>query len=212
MPKKFKGENTKAAAARQRKADARHEKEERLAKEKEDEFWKDDDKHAMRKQQRKEDKEKKRQEQIDRKLENQKALEDEMNSMPSRKLTKPVKVTRAEIQQKIETESEDGAKSNKTVAEEPIHENLNHMTLDGEEARTVEEALSILGRQDSADKHPERRLKAAYAAFEAANLPRLKEENPNLRLSQLKQMLKKDWMKSPDNPMNQRSAAYNSKP
>lgn len=53
MPKKFKGENTKAVVARQRKADARHEKEERLAKEKEDEYWRDDDKHVTRKQQRK---------------------------------------------------------------------------------------------------------------------------------------------------------------
>ena len=42
-------------------------------------------------------------------------------------------------------------------------------------------------------------------------MPRLKAENPNMRLSQLKQMLKKDWMKSPENPMNQRFAAYNTK-
>ena len=54
------------------------------------------------------------------------------------------------------------------------------------------------------DRHPEKRMKAAYAAFEEENLPRLKEENPNLRLSQLKQLLRKDWMKSPSNPMNQR--------
>lgn len=61
------------------------------------------------------------------------------------------------------------------------------------------------------DRHPERRLKAAYAAFEERNLPILKNENPNLRLSQLKQMLKKDWMKSPENPMNQRNLAFNVK-
>jgi len=52
-------------------------------------------------------------------------------------------------------------------------------------------------------KHPEKRLKAAYAAFEEKELPRLKAENPNLRQSQVKQMLRKDWMKSPENPMNQ---------
>ncbi len=61
------------------------------------------------------------------------------------------------------------------------------------------------------DRHPERRAKAAFAAYEEVNLPRLKAENPNMRLSQLKQMLKKDWMKSPENPMNQRFAAYNTK-
>lgn len=61
------------------------------------------------------------------------------------------------------------------------------------------------------DRHPERRLKAAYTAFEEKHLPRLKAENSNLRLSQLKQMLKKDWLKSPENPLNQRSLAYNAK-
>lgn len=60
-----------------------------------------------------------------------------------------------------------------------------------------------------ADKHPEKRVKAAYLKFEEENLPRLKAENPNMRLSQLKHMLKKDWMKSPENPLNQRVAAYN---
>lgn len=54
------------------------------------------------------------------------------------------------------------------------------------------------------DKHPEKRLKAAYNAFEEVNLPRLKAENPTLRLTQLKQLLRKEWLKSPQNPLNQR--------
>lgn len=61
------------------------------------------------------------------------------------------------------------------------------------------------------DHHPERRMKAAFASYEEANMPRLKKENPNMRLSQLKQLLKKEWMKSPENPLNQRFASYNSK-
>lgn len=48
---------------------------------------------------------------------------------------------------------------------------------------------------DSADKHPEKRLKSAYTAFEEKRMAQLKVENPNLRLSQLRQMLKKDWLK-----------------
>lgn len=35
-------------------------------------------------------------------------------------------------------------------------------------------------------------------------MTRIKQENPTLRLSQLKQILKKEWMKSPENPLNQR--------
>ena len=54
---------------------------------------------------------------------------------------------------------------------------------------------------DKLDRHPERRLKSAYAAFEEREMPKLKEENPGLRLSQLKQMLQKMWKKSPENPM-----------
>ena len=61
------------------------------------------------------------------------------------------------------------------------------------------------------EKHPERRMKAAYKAFEAIHLPRLKAENPNLRMSQFRQMLKKDWSRSPDNPLNQRTSSYNTK-
>ena len=70
--------------------------------------------------------------------------------------------------------------------------------------------LSSIG-EPAVEKHPEKRVKAAYTAYEEKNLPILKAENPNMRLSQLKQMLKKDWMKSPENPMNQRFAAYNTK-
>lgn len=45
-------------------------------------------------------------------------------------------------------------------------------------------------------------MKAAYKAFEAENLPRIKSENPSMRLSQWKQMLQREWTKSPQNPLN----------
>ena len=53
MPKKFKGENSKAAEARARKESKRQEELEKKQKALEDEYWRDDDKHALRKQQRK---------------------------------------------------------------------------------------------------------------------------------------------------------------
>lgn len=46
-------------------------------------------------------------------------------------------------------------------------------------------------------------MRAAYRAFEDANLPIIKAENPSLRMSQWKQILMKQWNKSPDNPFNQ---------
>lgn len=53
------------------------------------------------------------------------------------------------------------------------------------------------------DRHPEKRMKAAYASFEERMMPMIKEQNPTLRLSQLKQILRKEWMKSAENPLNQ---------
>ena len=53
MPKKFKGENSKAVVAKERKAAVEREKIEKLNKEKEDALWADDDKTNAKKQQRK---------------------------------------------------------------------------------------------------------------------------------------------------------------
>jgi len=63
--------------------------------------------------------------------------------------------------------------------------------------------------QVSVDSHPEKRMKSAYDAYELENLPKLKQEYPTLRLSQLKQLLKKQWMKAPENPFNKPTKAYN---
>ncbi|KAK7681243.1 hypothetical protein QCA50_015630 [Cerrena zonata] len=53
------------------------------------------------------------------------------------------------------------------------------------------------------DRHPERRVKAAFAAYEEKRLPELRKENPGLRLQQVKNILFKEFQKSPENPMNQ---------
>lgn len=53
------------------------------------------------------------------------------------------------------------------------------------------------------DRHPEKRVKAAYAVFEERRLPELRVEHPGLRLTQMKEMIRKEFGKSPENPMNQ---------
>ena len=53
MPKKFKGENSKAAEARARKQSAKQEADAKKQKEVEDAFWADTDKHVNAKMQRK---------------------------------------------------------------------------------------------------------------------------------------------------------------
>ncbi|KAK1342511.1 hypothetical protein QTO34_015276 [Cnephaeus nilssonii] len=212
MPKKFQGENTKSAAARARRAEAKAAADARKHKELEDAYWKDEDKHVMRKEQRKEEKEKRRLEQLERKKETQRLLEEEDSKLKNSKAPRvavPSKVTRAQIEETLRRDhqhkdAQEQAEKVKSHLEVPLEENVNRRVLE-------EGSLEERGRHavPAGDRHPERRMRAAFTAFEEEQLPRLKQENPNMRLSQLKQLLKKEWLRSPDNPMNQRAVPFN---
>ncbi|XP_019730802.1 coiled-coil domain-containing protein 124 [Hippocampus comes] len=219
MPKKFQGENSKAATARARKAEAKAVADARKKQEEDDALWQETDKHVLKKEQRKDDKEKKRIEVLERKKESQRLL-DEENARIKGKTQKEGgssgKVTRAQIEEAIQNvpQPQQLKPKDKSHLEVPLEENVNRIIQEEGtvEARTVEDAIAVLSiAPEDLDRHPERRMKAAFTSFEEANLPRLKMENPNMRLSQLKQLLKKEWMKSPENPLNQKCAAYNSK-
>uniref|UniRef100_A0A914C9C4 HMG box domain-containing protein n=1 Tax=Acrobeloides nanus TaxID=290746 RepID=A0A914C9C4_9BILA len=216
MPKKFAGENTKATVARERKNAAQVEKQTKAAQAKEDAYWADDDKNVLRKQQRKEEEEKKRQQALQRKQELKAMHDEEINSISSSgkaKTTTPHKVTRAviesnrEAQEKLRLEEEERRRLEEKRIEPlapEVEVNINQLDPDALNARNVEDAIKALTVEESSvDRHPEKRMKAAYTAFEDRNMPRLKEEHPTLRLSQLRQILKKEWQKSPENPLNQ---------
>jgi hypothetical protein len=51
------------------------------------------------------------------------------------------------------------------------------------------------------DAHPERRMKAAWLAYEEKQLPLLRMEKPGLKQSQYKDMIWRQWQKAPENPM-----------
>ena len=178
------------------------------------------------------EREKKRQEQLDKKQETKLLLAEEEAQIGG-KTSKgasaggATKITRAQIaeaEEKRRRESEASATASAlpkrvSIDEPSLELNPNREAeqrrMAGElEARTVDEAIAVLsvGKEAPQERHPERRVKAAYAAYEERELPRLKEENPNLRLSQLKQLLRKEWLKSPENPMNQHHFAFNAKP
>ncbi|KAJ8872492.1 hypothetical protein PR048_026098 [Dryococelus australis] len=210
MPKKFAGENSKAVAARARKTAAKEQEESRRKQQLEEEFWKDDDKHILKKQQKKEEQARKKQETLEKKAQSKALLEEELGSIkPSSK--QPIsKISQFQIQaenekRKVAAGGKIKDKEPVTHIEKPLEENVNRILIEGEEARTVEEAIAVLRFVFS--MAPEKRMKAAYATFEAANLPRIKSENPSLRLTQLKQILHKEWVKSPENPMNQKDPA-----
>ncbi|KAI0132520.1 hypothetical protein BJ170DRAFT_592474 [Xylariales sp. AK1849] len=82
-------------------------------------------------------------------------------------------------------------------------------------ASGIDNALDALGAvgssQDKIDKHPERRFKAAYAAFEERRLKEMEDDGSGtgLRLNQKKDKIRKEFEKSPENPFNQVNAQYN---
>ncbi|XP_013109003.1 coiled-coil domain-containing protein 124 [Stomoxys calcitrans] len=211
MPKKM-GMNSKAVEARERKAAVKQATQSKMAKEAEDRLWQDDDKGLARKQQKREEEERKRAEAAKRKAEAKALLDREMDSIKTQGKQPLAKINRQQVLEEMEKkqralEAMSAAKQNQNrvvVQTDYIEENLNRTMADVEVAATVEQALAVLSvKDDEEDKHPEKRMRAAYKAFEAANLPRIKAENPSMRLSQWKQILMKEWNKSPDNPFNQ---------
>lgn len=66
----------------------------------------------------------------------------------------------------------------------------------------------ISGNKNDIDRHPERRYKAAFKAYEEKRLPELKDEHPGLRLNQYKELIHKEFEKSPENPFNQANVSY----
>lgn len=75
------------------------------------------------------------------------------------------------------------------------------------------DALSLTagGGDAKIDTHPERRFAAAYRAYEERRLNEMKADGSGtgLRLEQKKQRIRKEFDKSPENPFNQVTAAYN---
>ncbi|XP_015431824.1 PREDICTED: coiled-coil domain-containing protein 124 [Dufourea novaeangliae] len=203
MPKKFVGENSKAVAARARKAAAKEAENSKKALEAEEKAWQDDDKQLQKKKQKQEEQEKKRLQQLEKKAEVKALLEKELATIKVGAKQPTAKITKAEIM--AATEKRNQVAMKKKEEEKPLEENLNRLTIEGETAHGIDEALTILSTKDpEVDRHPEKRMKAAYASFEEKMMPIIKEQNPTLRLSQLKQILKKEWMKSPENPLNQK--------
>lgn len=119
-------------------------------------------------------------------------------------------MTRAQIDQEVEKRNRNieslGNKNEKVVTSKvvPLEENLNRAMADVQVATNIDEALQVLrmSSENDDDKHPEKRMKAAYKAYEDAQLPIIKAENPSLKLSQLKQIIFKNWQKASENPFN----------
>ncbi|XP_065082518.1 coiled-coil domain-containing protein 124 [Ochlerotatus camptorhynchus] len=209
MPKKM-GTNSKAVEARERKAEAKKVATEKAAKVAEDALWADDDKLLAKKKKQKEDEERKRLEQARKKAEAKVLLEQEMNSIKTAPKVSVQKITRAQIDAEVvkrnrAIESVNNPPKPTVPKEVPIEENYNRLMAETEVAQSIDQAIAVLAVKDGEDRHPEKRMKAAFKAYEDEQLPIMKQEYPSLKLSQLKQMIFKEWQKSPENPMNQKA-------
>ena len=79
----------------------------------------------------------------------------------------------------------------------------NNNSLTDIDASGIEAAIEALDMNAAASPGGKRvNLKAAYKAFEEAELARLKVDMPGLKLSQYKERCWASWQKSPENPMN----------
>ncbi|KAF4382851.1 hypothetical protein G4B88_021634 [Cannabis sativa] len=226
MPKKM-GVNSKAEEARARKTAAEAERKERDVRSKEDQLWREAEGAKSRASKKREEEAEKKAEAAARRAEVRRLAEQEEKELeklmkkPDKKANRvsiPVpKVTEAELRRRREEEQaalhkkdEEVKKRHSRTAAEEEYERMVLVTNTNRddsiiEARTVEDAIAHMTVADSLppDRHPERRLKASFKAFEDVELPRLKEEKPGLTHNQYKDMIWKLWKKSPDNPLNQ---------
>jgi len=193
---------------------------EKKQKEKEDALWVDEDKLNAAKEARRKEAEEKRLKALQRKNENKELEEKEKADLVKQYGSKgQMRVTKFEIEKQKEKEivvkKKEEEKKKQEEVEPPLEENINQVIRDknielaekGEtdsvvEARSVDEAIGKLSTSD-VDRNPEKRLKAAFTAYESINLPILRKENPSLKLSQVKELLWKQWQKAPENPLNQ---------
>eukprot|EP01055_Gregarina_sp_Pseudo9_P005259 Gregarina_sp_Pseudo_9__5258@NODE_59_length_4716_cov_32_223220_g55_i0_p5_GENE_NODE_59_length_4716_cov_32_223220_g55_i0NODE_59_length_4716_cov_32_223220_g55_i0_p5_ORF_typecomplete_len220_score76_07Ccdc124/PF06244_12/1_2e24NHS/PF15273_6/3_6_NODE_59_length_4716_cov_32_223220_g55_i038874546 len=215
----MRGQNPKAVEARERKKAAATQKKEEEARRKEDAKWADDDKHVQAKLSRKAEQEAKQEEKNRRKAELRELEQEEARKVTSNKAGKPApkKLTRADIllrqvQKKKKKEKEKEKEREETA--DLLQPNINHLLreerfnalLQGEElvsASGVDAALTQLEGGEGGDKHPEKRMKAAYRQYEEEWIERLRQEYPSLKRSQLKEKIFRQWQKAPENPMNQ---------
>ena len=78
----------------------------------------------------------------------------------------------------------------------------NSNSLDDIDASGIDAAVAALAVNADTPSGKRVNLKALYKEFEEAELVRLKDEHPGLKLSQYKDRCWTNWQKSPANPMN----------
>ncbi|RDB19353.1 hypothetical protein Hypma_013676 [Hypsizygus marmoreus] len=215
-----KGGNAKKEGGRAKKAENEATKKAQAASEKEKkeaEQWKDDAKGGKSS---KEEKEERRKAELARKAENARLLAEEEAAAPPKVKPAPKAGNKGKPTPKpagpgaiaagggiAAGPSVEGPEEKKEV-ESYAATGIDN-ALDLLEVVTAKMDKASVGQQAAGiEKHPERRYKAAYEAYQERELPKLKVEHPGLRLQQYKDLLYKQFQKSPENPFNQHVVSY----
>ncbi|KAJ7272836.1 DUF1014-domain-containing protein [Mycena rebaudengoi] len=223
-----KGGNAKKESGRAKKAENEASKKDQAAAEKEKQeaaAWKDDTKGSKAS---KEDKEEKRKAELARKAENARLLAEEESSAPAKVKVAPKAAKKAapkpagpgaiaaggglaatSTPDPLETDK--GKEKEERLPEEPESFSATGIdnALDLLDVVTAKMDKASVGQQAAGiERHPERRFKAAFEAYQEREIPIARKEHPGLRLQQYKDMLYKQFQKSPENPFNQTTVDY----
>lgn len=146
----------------------------------------------------KKSKEKKRLERIKKERDAQQAVEREMKQKEEQAKKDPLFANTDAMIGMDGPDSQDGD----ALA---VGRKANVMGMEDIQASGLDSVLSKLtvdgGGRD--DRHPEKRMKAAYKSFEEKMMPEMKDQYPGLKRQQYLDKIFALWKKSPENPMNQ---------
>ncbi|CRG89270.1 Coiled-coil domain-containing protein 124 homolog [Talaromyces islandicus] len=198
MPKKAAGENSKKAAGNAKKAEAAAKKQavaDAKQAAEEDAHWAQGAKGSAKKDAA----EAKKAEAARKKAEREALLKEEEASQPSKGKGAGAKSAQKKTRGLDLSQLDDSTPARSKAA-----------ALNASGIENALDALDLTSKGDSmkVDRHPERRFKAAYAAFEARRLPEIEAEHPGLRKQQRVEICKKEFEKSDENPFNKLNVAF----
>ncbi|KAK0455180.1 DUF1014-domain-containing protein [Desarmillaria tabescens] len=216
-----KGGNAKKESGRAKKAENESKKKEAAAAEaerKEAEAWKDTNVKGGKA--KKEEQEAKRKAELERKAENARLLAEEEAAVPKVKAAPKAGAKKAAKPTPKPAGpgaiaaggglDDDGKKEWESAEPESFSATGIDNALDLLEVVTAKMDKASVGQQAAGiERHPEVSIcAAAFEAYQERELPKLKQDHPGLRLQQYKDLLHKQFQKSPENPFNQTVVAY----
>ncbi|KAK1235761.1 hypothetical protein PQX77_001005 [Marasmius sp. AFHP31] len=214
-----KGGNAKKESGRAKKAENEAKKASSAAADKERKeaaAWEEGSKSNKKK----DDKEEKRKAELARKAESARLLAEEESSVPAK--VKAAPKAGAKKAKAPEKPAGPGAIAAGGGLGSGSQDDRGDGQIESYSATGIDNAIDLLevvnAKMDKAsvgtqaagiERHPERRFKAAFEAYQERELPKAKVDHPGLRLQQYKDLLFKQFQKSPENPFNQAQVAYN---